>query len=226
MTTPRYRNHLPQLDGTGGLFLTDGGIETTLIFHDRLDLPCFAAFDLLKDEDGRAALGRYFSRHAAIARAKGVGFILESPTWRANPDWGRKVGYSDVALAEANRAAIALMETVREAQETTRSPMVISGCIGPRGDGYDPGALMCPEEAEAYHAWQIGIFASTAADMVTAITMTNTNEAIGVARAARAAGVPVAISFTVETDGRLPTGDALGEAIAAVDAATGAAPAY
>jgi S-methylmethionine-dependent homocysteine/selenocysteine methylase len=226
MSTPRYRNHLPQMDGAGGLFLTDGGIETTLIFHDQLDLPCFAAFDLLKDEDGRSALGRYFSRHAAIARARGVGFVLESPTWRANPDWGRKIGYSDVALAEANRAAIALMEAVREAQETARSRMVISGCVGPRGDGYDPGALMRPEEAEAYHAWQIGIFARTAADMVTAITMTNANEAIGVTRAARAVGVPVAISFTVETDGRLPTGETLGEAIVAVDAATSAAPAY
>jgi homocysteine S-methyltransferase len=126
MSTPRYRDHLPQLDGAGGLFLTDGGIETTLIFQDQLDLPCFAAFDLLKDEGGRAALDRYFSRHAAIARARGVGFVLESPTWRANPDWGRKVGYSDTSLAEANRAAISLMETVREAQETARSPMVIS----------------------------------------------------------------------------------------------------
>lgn len=226
MSTPRYRDHLPQLGGAGGLFLTDGGIETTLIFQDQLDLPCFAAFDLLKDEGGRAALDRYFSRHAAIARARGVGFVLESPTWRANPDWGRKVGYSDTSLAEANRAAISLMETVREAQETARSPMVISGCVGPRGDGYDPGALMPSEEAEAYHAWQIGIFAQTAADMVAAITMTNSNEAIGVARAARAAGMPVAISFTVETDGRLPTGEALGEAIATVDAATNAAPAY
>jgi S-methylmethionine-dependent homocysteine/selenocysteine methylase len=226
MSTPRYRNDLPQLDGTGNLFLTDGGIETTLIFHDGLDLPCFAAFHLLNDGGGRAALGRYFSRHAGIARQWGVGFVLESPTWRANPDWGREVGYSDAALAEANRAAIALMEAVREAHETARSPMVISGCVGPRGDGYDPGALMRPEEAEAYHAWQVGIFAGTAADMVTAITMTNTNEAIGVARAARAAGVPAVISFTVGTDGRLPTGEALGEAIAAVDAATGAAPAY
>ncbi len=169
MSTPRYRDRLPQLDGAGGLFLTDGGIETTLIFHDRLDLPCFAAFGLLKDEDGRAALARYFSRHAAIARERGVGFVLESPTWRANPDWGRKVGYSEAALAEANRAAIALVEAVRGAHETARSPMVISGCVGPRGDGYDPGALMRPEEAEAYHAWQIGIFAGTAADMVSVI---------------------------------------------------------
>ncbi|MBL6458691.1 homocysteine S-methyltransferase family protein [Belnapia sp. T6] len=226
MSTPRYRDHLPQLENAGGLFLTDGGIETTLIFQDQLDLPCFAAFDLLKDEGGRAALNRYFSRHAAIARTRRVGFVLESPTWRANPDWGQKVGYSVASLAEANRAAISLMETVRDAQETARSPMVISGCIGPRGDGYDPGVLMSLEEAEAYHAWQIGIFAQTAADMVTAITMTNSNEAIGVARAAWAAGMPVAISFTVETDGRLPTGEALGEAIATVDAATDAAPAY
>jgi S-methylmethionine-dependent homocysteine/selenocysteine methylase len=224
MNKPKYRHRLPQLGGE--LFLTDGGIETTLIFHDRLDLPCFAAFDLLKDEAGMAALSRYFARYAATARDRGVGFVLESPTWRANPDWGRKMGYSDAALAKANRKAIGLMASIRDAHETARSPMVISGCVGPRGDGYDPGALMSPEEAEAYHAWQVGIFAETAADLVTAITMTSANEAIGVARAARAADMPVVISFTLETDGRLPTGEGLDEAITAVDVATGRAPAY
>lgn len=221
---PKYRQHLPQLDGS--IFLTDAGIETTLIFHEGLDLPYFAAFHLLKDEPGTEALRRYFTRHATIARHSGVGFILESATWRASSDWGDKLGYAPWALAEANRKAIDLLHQLRLDLETARSPMVISGCVGPRGDGYDPGVLMSPEVAEAYHAAQIGTFAQTEADLVTAITMTHAGEAIGVTRAAQAAGMPVVISFTVETDGKLPTGQPLKEAIQEVDAATDRAPVY
>ncbi|NIR31930.1 MAG: homocysteine S-methyltransferase [Gammaproteobacteria bacterium] len=219
-----YRHRLPQLDG--GLFLTDGGIETTLIFHEGLDLPHFAAFDLLKEERGTETLRRYFARHASIARRNGAGFILESATWRASPDWGDKLGYSARALTDANRRAIDLLVELREELETDTSPMVISGCVGPRGDGYDPGAIMTAKEAETYHAAQIGVFSETAADQVTAITMTNTNEAIGVAHAARGVDLPVVISFTVETDGKLPSGQPLKEAIEEVDAATGRWPAY
>ncbi len=214
----KYRSRLPQLGG--GLFLTDGGIETSLIFLDGLELPHFAAFDLLKDAKGSAALRNYYVPYATLARDAGQGFILESPTWRASPDWGRKLGYPDDKLAEANRQSIALMAELRAEFETSRSPMVISGCVGPRGDGYDPGQVMSPEEAQAYHAVQIGAFRDADADMVTAITMTNASEAIGVVRAAQAAGMPVAISFTLETDGRLPTGQALKEAIVEVDEAT------
>jgi S-methylmethionine-dependent homocysteine/selenocysteine methylase len=220
----QHKAKLPQLDG--GLFLTDGGIETTLIFHDGLDLPHFAAFHLLKDDAGTAALRMYFARHAGIARANGTGFILESPTWRASSDWGEKLGYSAAALADANTASIRLMQELRAGFESERTPIVVSGCVGPRGDGYDPGAAMSPDAAHAYHAGQIGVFARTGADMVTAITMTNASEAIGLTRAAQAAGMPVAISFTVETDGRLPTGQGLKEAIAEVDEATLGRPAY
>ncbi len=219
-----YRKHLPQLDG--GLFLTDGGIETDPIFNDGMELPHFAAFDLLKTEKGTAALRAYYARYATIARANGVGFILESPTWRASADWGRKLGYSQSALAQANARAIELMARLRQEYQSKTAPVVISGCVGPRGDGYDPGTVMSADEAQAYHAEQIGVFANTEADMVTAITMTNANEAIGLTRAAQAAGMPVAIAFTLETDGRLPTGQGLRQAIEEVDAATGNGPAY
>jgi S-methylmethionine-dependent homocysteine/selenocysteine methylase len=219
-----YRKRLPQLDG--GLFLTDGGIETDLIFNDGMELPHFAAFDLLKTEKGTAVLRAYYARYATIAKANVVGFILESPTWRASADWGRKLGYSQTALAQANSRSIELMAELRRQYQSMTAPVVISGCVGPRGDGYDPGTVMSADEAQAYHAEQIGVFAKTDADMVTAITMTNANEAIGLTRAARAAGMPVAISFTLETDGRLPTGQGLREAIEEVDAATGNGPAY
>ncbi|HAC60254.1 MAG TPA: homocysteine S-methyltransferase [Rhodobiaceae bacterium] len=220
----KYRNRLPQL--AGGPILTDGGLETTLVFHNGIDLPFFAAFDLLKDEAGTETLRDYYRLHANIALQAGTGFILESPTWRASPDWGTKLGYSPNALDAANRVAIRLMHELRDELESERSPMVISGCIGPRGDGYDPGRVMNAEEAADYHAPQIRIYAEEGADLITAITMTNIPEATGVARAAAAAGMPVAISFTVETDGRLPTGDSLKDAIAAVDAATDNAPIY
>jgi S-methylmethionine-dependent homocysteine/selenocysteine methylase len=218
----KYRQNLPQLSDR--LFLTDAGIETTVIYHDGIDLPYFAVFDLLKTEKGTQTLRDYYSRHATIARANGMGFILESPTWRASADWGTKLGYSQSALADVNRQSIAFLETIRKEFETAQSPMPISGCIGPRGDGYDPGRIM--NEAEDYHGGQAQVFAKTAADMVTDITMTNINEAIGLTRAAKAAAMPVAISFTVETDGRLPSGELLREAIEAVDGKTGRAPAY
>jgi S-methylmethionine-dependent homocysteine/selenocysteine methylase len=220
----KYRHRLPQLGDQ--LFLTDAGIETTLIFHEGLDLPFFASFTLLKDADGTEALRRYYRRHARIARENGTGFVLESATWRASADWGEKLGYGPGDLDAANRQAIALLHELRDEFETPRSPMVISGNIGPRGDGYDPGTVMTADVAQAFHARQAEIFAETGADMVTAATMTNTPEAVGIVRAAKAVGMPVAISFTVETDGRLPTGETLGEAIEAVDAATGAYAAY
>jgi len=220
----KYRTALPQLNGE--LFLTDGGIETTLIFHDGFDLPYFAAFDLLKNDGGREGLRNYYKPYAKLAREHGVGFVLESATWRASPDWAEQLGYTAAALDDANRKAIELLQEIREENETEQTKMVISGCIGPRGDGYSPDELMTEVEAELYHAVQIGTFANTAADMITAITMTHAEEAIGIARAARTVGLPVVISFTVETDGRLPTGQTLRDAIEQTDAATGNTPAY
>jgi S-methylmethionine-dependent homocysteine/selenocysteine methylase len=220
----KYRNKLPQL--SDGIFLTDGGIETTLIFHEGLELPDFAAFHLLNDRQGYEALRKYFHTYAALARAYKVGLILESPTWRANPDWGTRLGYSAGTLAETNRKAIALLHEVRSEFENEDTRMVISGCIGPRGDGYSPSSIMSAEDAQHYHAAQIQVFSETGADLVTAITMNYLEEAIGITRAAQLAGMPVVISFTVETDGKLPTGQTLKDAIERVDEATNRAPAY
>lgn len=220
----KYRNALPQMNGQ--LFLTDGGIETTLIFHEGLDLPDFAAFHLLNTSKGEAALYKYFSTYAEIAKKFGTGLILESATWRANADWGARIGYSTGTLANANRKAIHLLKKIREEFESEWTPVVISGCIGPRGDGYIPDSSMTAQEAESYHWQQIETFAGTAVDMVTAITMNYMEEAIGIARAAQKANLPVAISFTVETDGNLPTGQTLRSAIEQVDEATLGYPAY
>jgi S-methylmethionine-dependent homocysteine/selenocysteine methylase len=213
----RYRKNLPQLGGD--FFLTDGGIETTLIFHEGFVLPDFAAFHVLRETAGFVALRKYFQTYTALARRLGVGLILESPTWRASTDWAARLGYTRHELAEANRASIRLLEEIRSGA-TSGHPIVISGCIGPRGDGYTPAAMMSEQEAAAYHREQIETFAGTAADMVGAITMNYVEEAIGIAQAAERAGMPVAISFTLEADGNLPTGETLRSAIERVDAAT------
>jgi S-methylmethionine-dependent homocysteine/selenocysteine methylase len=222
--THTYRHALPQLGGD--LFLTDGGIETTLIFHEGLELPYFAAFHLLKTPAGEKALRKYFDRYVLLAKELRVGLVLESATWRASSDWGARLGYTAPGLADANRRAVAILEEIRGECEGDGLTAVVSGCVGPRGDGYVPGNRMSAVEAEDYHSVQVRTFADTAADMVCAITMNYPEEAIGVARAAAAAGIPSAISFTVETDGALPTGESLPAAIERVDDATSGAPAY
>ena len=220
----KYRNALSQSQGS--FFLTDGGIETTLIFLDGQDLPYFAAFHLLKSNSGEESLRKYFQTYAELARTHRSGLVLETPTWRASKDWGDRLGYTADALAEANRKCVDLLEEVRRVYETTETPIVLSGCIGPRGDGYVPTDLMSERQAEDYHRAQIETFAGTPVDLVTAITMNYAAEAIGLARAAQKAALPVVISVTVETDGRLPTGQSLGEAIKQIDEATSAYPSY
>ena len=219
------RQGLPQLAGSA-VFVTDGGLETELVFHHGIDLPAFAAFPLLEKPDTRALLRRYYEGYLDIARRHRAGFVIETPTWRANPDWAHGLGYTPERLDAVNRAAVGLAEEIRAVAAADGLTAVVSGCVGPRGDGYDPGSAMAAEEAQRYHAVQIGAFAGTTADQVTAITMTNVQEAVGVVRAASAADIPAAVSFTVETDGRLPTGQPLREAIEQVDAETDAAAAY
>ena len=224
MTSTARPTGLPQLHDR--LFLTDSGLETTLIFRDHLDLPAFAAFVLLETAAGRQRLRAYFERHLAIARAHGAGFIAEAPTWRANPDWGRTLGYDEERLAAVNRAAIAELADMRAREGETPETFVISGCVGPRHDGYDADARMSAQEAERYHDAQIQTFADTPSDLVSALTMTYVEEAVGITRSAVRAGLPVTISFTVDTDGRLPSQTPLDAAIREVDAATDQGPAY
>jgi len=188
---PKYRRQLPQLSDR--LFLTDGGLETTLIFHEGIELPYFASFDLLRSKLGPARLREYYERYIAIAKRIGAGFVLEGVTWRASPDWAKKIGYSLAELAIANRAAVDLMVRLRNAHESERMPMVISANIGPRGDGYKVENAMSVAEAEDYHGWQVSIFRDTEADLVSAFTINYVEEGIGVARACRKAGKYVGI---------------------------------
>ena len=158
----RGRTDLPQLRGQG-VFVTDGGLETELVFHDGRELPAFAAFPLLDNVEGRARLRRYYRGYLDIARAHRAGFVMETPTWRANPDWAAQLGYSAARLDEINRGAVALAREVCVEATAAGIGTVVSGCVGPRGDGYDPGAVMSHREAQDYHAIQIGSFAAAQA---------------------------------------------------------------
>lgn len=208
------------------VFLSDGGIETYLIFHQGVELPYGAAYTLLDDEAGIRRIWTYFDKYLKTASYFSTGFILESVTWRANPDWARKVGTAPGKLEQLNRKAVDLLSEIRERYQGQVSPILISGNIGPRSDAYRPEDLMTEAEAERYHATQIAAFQRAGVDLVSGFTITNVPEAIGLTRAARTAGLPVVISFTVETDGRLPTGPTLAEAIQRVDDATAEGTAY
>jgi homocysteine S-methyltransferase len=221
----RYREELPQLGDER--FLTDGGLETTLIYLEGVDLPEFAAFPLLADEFGIGRLERYYESYMTIARQVGVGFIAEAATWRASSRWGERLGYGRDQLADLNRKGISVLAAWRDDFEfTAGAPFVLSGCVGPRDDAYSPSAFLGPDEALRYHAEQIETFADTEADLISALTLTHSGEAIGIVRAAQRTAIPAVISFTVETDGRLSSGEELGDAIQRVDDATGGSAAY
>lgn len=222
--TMGHRNALPQL--AGRLLVTDGGLETTLIFQHGIELPHFAAFPLLDRPEGRAVLRSYYDSYGAAARRSGAGCILDTPTFRVSPDWAAKVGYGAGDLRRVIADSVALLGGVREAWETPDLPIVINGAIGPRGDGYSAAETMDPETAEAFHGPQVQAYAEAGADLVMAQTMTHVGEAAGIARAAAKAGIPAVVSFTVETDGKLPDGTSLQDAILATDAATGSSPAH
>lgn len=209
-------NTAPNLSWLTGRYVSDGGLETDLIFNHGVDLPQFASFPLVERAAGRDLLRGYYDGYADIARRAGAGLTLESPTWRANPDWAASLGYDAVSLNRVNRKAIEFLDQLRRSYSDIDDVRII-GAIGPRGDGYVAGEKMDPDESAEYHSQQVEAFASAGADVVAAYTLTGPEEGIGIARAARLAGVPVLIGFTVETDGRLPDGTSLSEAVARVE---------
>jgi len=206
-------------------YLNDGGIETDLIFNRGFELPLFSSFVLLKDQQGRVALEAYFGEYLDLAEAEGRGFLLDTATWRANAGWGPKLGLNLAGLRDINLQAVQFAQAIK-AGRRGNVPILINGIIGPCGDGYAPHQLFTPDEAEDLHRPQMQALAEGGVDLVTAMTMTHPGEAIGVIRSAQAAGLRVAVSFTLETDGRLPVGTPLGDVIREVDAATGGAAVY
>ena len=210
----------------GRRFIADGGFETAMIFLEGLELPAFSSVVLLETDTGREAMRRYFDRFLAIAKAKGAGFLLDTATWRAGPHWADAVGRSEADLGRLNAAAVDWARALRDEWSDRVAPILVNGAIGPSGDGYAPDRELDPDAAECLHSIEVRWLATAGVDMISAVTMTHTGEAIGIARAAKAAGLPCVVSFTVETDGRLPNGQNLAEAIAETDAATDGAPIF
>lgn len=217
MTHPLLQDHL---------FLTDGGLETDLMFNKGIELPGFSAIMLLRSDEGRAALDSYFRSYLDLARRLGAGFILESASWRASSDWAEMLGVAPAELDRLCGQSVAMLKALAAEYATGAKPILVSGCIGPRGDGYDPGRIMSRTEAKAYHLRQAAALTAAGPDLLSAMTINNVNEAVGLAWAAEEMGLPSVISFTVETDGRLPTGESIGAAIEAVDRATNHYPAW
>lgn len=207
-------------------FLTDGGMETWMFFVEGFEAPEFAAITLTRDEAFREALRKYFDRFLSLAEKAGTGFVLDTNTWRGCVSWAGKLKLSEAELLDLSRDAVQFSAGIRTDWAGRVPEIVLNGTIGPAGDGYAPDTIPTAAEAQALHAPQIGVLADEGVDLLSALTIGNVGEAIGITRAARQAGLPMVISFTVETDGRLPSGDLLGQAIEAVDAATDGGPAY
>jgi homocysteine S-methyltransferase len=220
----RYRQALPQLDGN--TYLCDAGLETDLIFNHGIEIREFAAHTLMEEDQGRQALSDYFQGFLSLARDSGCGYILDTQTWKAHPHWGEDLNASNEQLQQANQDSVAFIVGLRDQYSSNAGPIVLNAIVGPRGDAYAPEAELAVDEAETYHAQQLQWLAGTEVDMVTAMTFTQSDEAIGFVRAANALNLPAVISFTVETDGKLPTGESLASAISAVDAATQSGAAY
>ncbi len=200
--------------------LTDGGLETTLIFHYGIDLNHFAAFELLKNEDGKQALKSYYNPYLDVAKKYNSTFLLDTPTWRANQDWADKLGISKNELRYLNIESVNFIKQLVKAHSIKNNSVIINGVIGPRGDGYIAENCMTAKEAVNYHSSQIGAFSHSNVDMITAVTMNYIDEALGIALAAKHFGLHVAISFTVETNGKLPNGENLKDSIEKIDTLT------
>lgn len=207
-------------------FLTDGGLETTMIFENGFELPYFASFTMLENEQGREALEAYFDRYIDIAERAGAGFILDTLTWRANKSWGAQMGKTDEEIIAINEACLAFANTIRERRQSPGLPILINGVIGPASDGYVVDRAITVEEAQAVHSLQIQTLNRAKADLATCLTITSAAEGAGIAKVAQEVGLPVVVSFTVETDGKLPSGETLSEAIEMVDGMTDAYPLY
>ncbi len=214
---PATRSRRAPLPAVGDHFITEAGLETELVFHDGFELPHFISATLVDDAAGYARLDTYYRSFATLAETEGMGVLLETPTWRISADWSPLVGCNREDRRRINRRAAAMLMDIREESALKRERFVVSGNVGPRYDGYVADKLMSVDEATDYHHEQIGDLVASGVDAISGMTITTSSEAAGIARAANAHDIPVVVSLTVETDGRLPSGERLDEAISRID---------
>ena len=214
MTSSRPRSPLPL---AGERYVTDAGLETELVFHDGFDLPHFISATLVDDEVGHARLERYYRSFVALAEAEGMGVLLETPTWSISADWSPLVGRDRRGRRRINALATELLVKLRQESSLPRERFVVSGNVGPRYDGYVADRVMGTSEAMRYHDEQVGDLVASGVDAISCLTIATSSEAAGIARSANSHDVPVVVHVTVNTDGRLPSGEPLGEAIERID---------
>ncbi|OMP88511.1 Methionine synthase [Diplodia seriata] len=220
----KYRDNLPQLRSTKP-FLSDGGLETTLLFKYGFDLPEFAAFPVLDSENGRTVLHELYAAYIKVTIKHKTGIVLGTPTWRASRPWIERLGFPVQKVAYTCSAAVDLLKALREELETADSPVVISGILGPLADAYKTNVITVESARDGLYD-QVKALSDSGADMLGIATITETAEAIAAIQLAQEFGLPITVSFPVETDGRLLNGRSLSEAIAEVDTVTDGYAAY
>lgn len=206
-------------------FLSDGGLETWLIYTRNCQLTLFAAFPLLATPKGANHLQEYYNEYLEVAQELRMGLVLSTPTWRASTRWGEEMGFSQVEVDQFNVDAVKMLKCVKDISKDGPT-VVVDGQIGPMEDGYKPEVKHSVQACKEYHIRQVAVLKDAGVDLVTAATLTNWEEATGITLAAKECKTPLAVGFTVELDGRLPSGDSLEDAVEKVDKMTGAYPSY
>lgn len=206
----------------GVVYLTEGGVETETLYKYGFDLPEFAMFPLLDDPRAREAFRTMYTAYLDVAASRGCGALITGFDYRASPDWGEKLGYSRDGLAEMQHRSIAFLRDVAEPYRAVLPDILIAGCIGPRGDAYSLNRTITAHEAQDYHATQLATLKAAGVDLVWSATFNNVPEAVGVARAADAARLPLIVSFTLTSEHILRSGVTLREAVEATDREAGA----
>lgn len=211
----------PREDGL--LYLAEGGVETEIMYRHGHRLREFAMFELMDDPAAVTDMRDMYRRYLDVAARHGFAVLMAGFDYRASPDWGDKLGYSPEGLREMQHKCIDFLRDAARPYADQLPRVAVAGCIGPRGDAYALNHDITAEEAEAYHAIQMDTLRDCGVDIVWAATINNVPEAVGIARAAAAAGLPLNLSFTLDSDHRLQSGPSLREAIEATDAQAGAA---
>lgn len=214
----------PRLDDR--IYITEGGIETEILYKWGFELPEFSMYPLLDNADAMKTIHAMFDRVFAAAAAHDAGIVLAGLDYRASPDWAEKIGYSRDQLDAFIHRNIAFLKGRREAHADRVRDVYIAATCGPRGDAYGTGGTITEDEAEAYHAFQIAASKAAGADLVIGITFNNIPESIGFVRAAQDVGIPVGISLTLTPEGVMRSGPSLQQAVEEIDAATDGAAAW
>jgi len=165
--------------------LTDGGIETRIIYEFKRAIGDFEAYRLLADEDGRDILRRIYQSYVDVAARHGLPIQIGTPTWRASRRWVKNV-------QGVNAAAVDLLRSIR--RQFLDVQISLGGVIGPASDGYATGEALSADAAFAYHQDQANILAEFNVDLLYAPTFPAFSELSGVASAMAATGCPYALA--------------------------------